>query len=278
LAVLPGPALLSAESLRLSENKVFSGQVLVAHISLMPGAQVTGLWVYGKELDFFSEGAGNELNFVAYIPAGLQRKTGHYAVQLSYQLADNTMIEKKAFEIAPKEFQKQFVKLNTQKQKSLLRSPHLQTESNILGQIFKKKNPSRFYSGQFISPVSGDISSPFGAQRVYDDGSMGWQHKGVDMAAPLGAEVMAANAGVVSLAEVMEVHGLTVVLDHGHGIFTIYNHLSKILVALGSQVAKGQALGQLGMSGLATGPHLHFGLSVGNERVDPLQWREKAPL
>lgn len=95
----------------------------------------------------------------------------------------------------------------------------------------------------------------------YSDSRGAWRmHTGVDFAAPAGTPVLAALAGRVVLAESISGYGLTVVLDHGQGLQTLYAHLQLAAVTVGSQVDQGAELGQVGMTGVATGPHLHFEL------------------
>ena len=95
----------------------------------------------------------------------------------------------------------------------------------------------------------------------YSESRGAWRmHTGVDFAAPVGTPVLAALAGRVVLAEPLSGYGLTVVLDHGQGLQTLYAHLLVIGVTVGSQVDQGSELGQVGMTGVATGPHLHFEL------------------
>ena len=95
----------------------------------------------------------------------------------------------------------------------------------------------------------------------YSEGRGAWRmHTGVDFAAPIGTPVLAALGGRVVLAESLSGYGLTVVLDHGQGLQTLYAHLQATLARVGDRIEQGQPLGQLGMTGTATGPHLHFEL------------------
>ena len=95
----------------------------------------------------------------------------------------------------------------------------------------------------------------------YSQSRGAWRmHTGVDFAAPSGTPVLAALAGTVALAEAISGYGLTVILEHGDGLQTLYAHLQQIDVLLGDQLAEGDQLGLLGMTGTATGPHLHFEL------------------
>jgi len=127
----------------------------------------------------------------------------------------------------------------------------------------------RYWSEPFLLPCAGRISSPFGERRVYN-GEVSSRHSGVDIAAPQGAPVRAANAGRVALVRFCYLEGNTVVLDHGGGVFTIYCHLARARVAAGEMVERGRRIGTVGMTGRATGPHLHFGVRVQGQKIDGL--------
>ena len=136
-----------------------------------------------------------------------------------------------------------------------------------------RENPEKYYSGRFVLPTSGRISMTFGLDEFINGAESG-KHRGLDFANAEGTPVKASNSGVVGLSERLPAHGNAVVIDHGQGIFTYYAHLSKILVTVGEKVKKGQVIGLVGATGVATGPHLHFSISLHNLRVDPKQWLE----
>ena len=131
------------------------------------------------------------------------------------------------------------------------------------------------YAQGFTWPVHGRISGRFGNQRIYvlPDGSEAPKapHSGMDIAAAQGTPVLAPAAGVVTLAEPdLYLTGGTVLLDHGHGVSSNFLHLSRIDVRVGDRVMQGQVIGAVGMTGRATGPHLHWGMNWFDIRVDPL--------
>jgi hypothetical protein len=134
-----------------------------------------------------------------------------------------------------------------------------------------KENNEKYYKGKFIRPTKGRVSMVFGLQE-YINGSESGRHRGLDFANEEGTPVIASNSGIVGLAEYLPAHGNTVVIDHGQGIYTYYAHFKKITVKPGERVWKGQVIGTIGSTGVATGPHLHFSVSLHNLRVDPAQW------
>jgi murein DD-endopeptidase MepM/ murein hydrolase activator NlpD len=126
-----------------------------------------------------------------------------------------------------------------------------------------------FYESGLIRPAEGRISGMFGSQRVLN-GTPRAFHAGLDIAGPVGTPVRAAADGMVALQkENMVLTGDTVVLNHGYGLQTTYIHMSKILVKDGERVRQGDVIGEIGMTGRANGPHLHFGVTWFDVRLDP---------
>jgi murein DD-endopeptidase MepM/ murein hydrolase activator NlpD len=121
----------------------------------------------------------------------------------------------------------------------------------------------------FIWPAHGRISSPFGFKRFFNEEPRA-PHAGIDIAAGMGTVAHAPAAGIVIQTGDYFFNGNTVLIDHGQGIISMLCHLSRIDVKIGQAVAQGDPIGLVGMTGRATGPHLHFGISINNTRVDPL--------
>jgi murein DD-endopeptidase MepM/ murein hydrolase activator NlpD len=109
----------------------------------------------------------------------------------------------------------------------------------------------------------------FGSQRILN-GEPRQPHLGLDVAAPAGAPVRAPAAGRVTLAEPdLFLTGGTILLDHGHGLSSVFAHLSRLDVKAGDEVRQGDVIGAVGGTGRASGPHLHWGMSWFGERLDP---------
>ena len=128
-------------------------------------------------------------------------------------------------------------------------------------------------AGQFW-PVEGIITGRFGkwrgARRRH-----GHYHGGVDIAAPYGTPIMAPLDGTVAFVGRKGGYGLTLVIDHGDGIATLYGHNSEIIVSEGEPIRKGQTLCKIGRSGRSTGPHLHYEVRLEGKAVNPLAWTER---
>ncbi len=124
---------------------------------------------------------------------------------------------------------------------------------------------------RFMWPATGRISGLFGSQRVYR-GEPGAYHGGVDVARPSGTPVLAPADGVVILAAAspFTLEGRLLMVDHGMGLNSAFLHLSRIDVRVGDVVRRGQTIGAIGMTGRATGPHLHWGMRWRGARIDPL--------
>lgn len=124
---------------------------------------------------------------------------------------------------------------------------------------------------RFIRPSSGRITGPFGSQRIYRGGIPAAYHSGADIAAGAGALVVAPADGVVTLASppAFSLEGNLVILDHGLGLNSAFLHLASVSVRAGDMVRQGQAIGRVGATGRATGPHLHWSLVWNGARIDP---------
>jgi murein DD-endopeptidase MepM/ murein hydrolase activator NlpD len=144
-------------------------------------------------------------------------------------------------------------------------------EAKHLHEIYAARSAEKMWAGDFRFPLSGPRrGSNFGSRRILN-GVARSPHTGLDIHAPTGTPVHAAQRGRVALAEELYYAGNAIVLDHGFGVYTFYCHLSKIDVKEGDVVDAGDLIGLVGATGRVTGPHLHWGLEVNEARVNPLQ-------
>lgn len=145
-------------------------------------------------------------------------------------------------------------------------------EEGVRSSTYAVFTPAKYWSGAFVIPVAGPVTTVFGTARSFNGGPVSGNHSGEDFGADVGAPVWAAASGVVALAGDLTVRGTSVIIDHGSGVFTAYHHLSRIDVAEGQYIAQGDGIGAVGMTGLATGPHLHWELVVAGANVNPVAW------
>jgi murein DD-endopeptidase MepM/ murein hydrolase activator NlpD len=142
-------------------------------------------------------------------------------------------------------------------------------EARRLNAIIAGRTAVRLWSGPFQAPVPGEPTSAFGRVSIVN-GQRRSPHAGIDLRASTGTPVQAPAAGRVVLSTSLYYAGDTVIIDHGHGLFSLLAHLSRRDAQEGDHVAAGDVVGLSGATGRITGPHLHWGVRLAGALVDPL--------
>lgn len=142
------------------------------------------------------------------------------------------------------------------------------------------QTPEKYWNGVFLTPNAGRTSTRYGVRRYYNGVfANDYYHRGQDYAGAAGSSVTAPAAGRVALvgtvSQGFRVHGNVIGIDHGQGVVSIFMHLSRINVQEGDFVKAGQKIGAVGSTGASTGPHLHWGLYVNGQSIDPLPWKSQ---
>ena len=146
----------------------------------------------------------------------------------------------------------------------------IKKENNSIGEARAINSNLQFFKNKFTMPVDGIISGVYGSQRILN-GKPKWPHYGIDIAAEQGTMIKSSGSGVVTMAEDdLYYTGGTIIMDHGHGISTIYSHLENILVSVGDKINQGDVIGTVGSTGRSTGPHLDFRINWFQTRLDPM--------
>jgi len=146
----------------------------------------------------------------------------------------------------------------------------IKEENNAIGEARAINSNLVFFKEKFIMPVEGIITGVYGSQRILN-GKPRWPHYGIDIAANQGTMILSSGTGIVTMAEDdLYYTGGTIIMDHGHGISTIYSHLENVMVSVGDKINKGDVIGTVGSTGRSTGPHLDFRINWFQTRLDPM--------
>lgn len=200
---------------------------------------------------------------------------GQYSLELRAYEGRRFILYLTAVQIRYRGFRSEEIAFN-QALSELLTEPDprkVQEYRELLALLSAFNSRSIYQAGTLVLPVdSTRRTSDFADRRLYsysDGGSSRSLHNGIDLAAPVGTPIFASGAGRVVFARQRIISGNSVVIEHLPGVYTLYYHLEEIEVAEGQRLYQGQRIGTVGMTGLATGPHLHWELRVGGVAVDP---------
>jgi murein DD-endopeptidase MepM/ murein hydrolase activator NlpD len=222
--------------------------------------------LFGSELDLVRDGD----RWIGWAVVGLDRKPGRYVLRVKGTLASGGSVAadipiavgKKAFPVQKLTVEPKYVEPPKEALERIAR------ERALLDAIYARRSAALPLDTPFVRPVPGEPTSAFGLRRVFN-GKPRAPHGGLDLRAATGTSVRASGPGTVAYAGDLYYSGLTVVIDHGAGLFSLYAHLSEIAVAEGASIAAGEAVGLSGATGRVTGPHLHWGARVGAAIFDP---------
>ncbi|HIQ52680.1 MAG TPA: M23 family metallopeptidase [Pseudomonas pachastrellae] len=257
LAAFSLPALADGFITRLLDKPVPGG---VAVVALPEQAEAPRATYEGKPLLTIRE---DGQRWIAIVGLSLDTATG----QQHITLADGRQL---SFTVGPREYDQQHITLRNQSQVNPAPAQLARIQRELKEQTdayaqFSPRQPSNLL---FDRPVPGRQSSPFGVRRFFN-GEERNPHSGLDFAASTGTPIKAPAAGKVILVGDYFFNGKTVFVDHGQGLISMFCHLSAIDVAVGQEIPRGGVLGKVGSTGRATGPHLHWNVSLNGNRVDP---------
>ena len=175
-----------------------------------------------------------------------------------------------SFDITDKHYREQRITLSNKRMvtPAPLDLDRIRSEKKLMQAAFKHWHDQPPATLTFIKPVDGPYSSPFGLRRFFNDQPRN-PHSGIDIAAPEGSPIRAPAAGVVTATGNYFFNGNTILLDHGHGLVSMFCHLSKTNVQEGEQVNTADIIGEVRKTGRVTGPRLHWSVSLNNARINP---------
>ena len=246
------------------------GQVLVIKVKGEEQAtEVKGTFLK-RTIPFFREfRPGEPTGYVGLLGIDMQDEPGTYelAVEVKQgeqakQLSFNVLVTKEKFTVEHLTLPKEKVDLD---EKGAAR---WKAEQEQVKQALAENSRLKLWRSNFVEPVSGKRTGIFGSVRIMN-GKPRNPHNGEDIGAPMGTDVAATNDGIVRITVDHIFSGKGVFVDHGLGFYSMYFHLSEILVKDGDLVTAGQIIGKVGATGRATGPHLHWGVKLNGARVNP---------
>jgi murein DD-endopeptidase MepM/ murein hydrolase activator NlpD len=218
----------------------------------------------------------NDAEWFTVIGIDLEMAPGEHPAELLFTYADGrerrqvetVTVQSREFPTTRLSVAPKYVELSAENQARATR------EREEIDAIYATLTPDAYWRDSFRVPIPGTTGGRnFGNRRVFNDQPRA-PHSGADLKATTGTEIHAANRGRVVLAKNLFYSGNAVFIDHGLGVYTVYLHLSEILVEPGSIVAQGQLVGLAGATGRVTGPHLHWGARIIDARVDPFSLLE----
>jgi murein DD-endopeptidase MepM/ murein hydrolase activator NlpD len=246
------------------------GQVLVVKVKGEEQAKEVKGTFLSRTIPFFREfRPGEQAGYIGLLGIDMQDDPGTYelAVEVKQgeqakQLSFNVLVAKEKFAVEHLKLPKEKVDLD---EKSVAR---WKAEQEQVKQALAENSRLKLWHSNFVEPVNGKRTGIFGSVRIMN-GKPRNPHNGEDIGAPMGADVAATNDGIVRITVDHIFSGKGVFIDHGLGFYTMYFHLSEVLVKDGDLVTAGQIIGKVGATGRATGPHLHWGVKLNGARVNP---------
>jgi hypothetical protein len=242
----------------------FAGKTaVIAYFALPPEVEEKGASIK----IFARDGGGNE-TYVSLFPLIKKKKFRSDKMNLTDSFLNQKMGD---FQPLPPELQGKdsfdiFTYINGQMRIA---------NENSIRDLCRKSEPRQLWDGTFLRMKNASPMALFGDHRTYLYGNKAIgesTHLGVDLASTANAPVEAANNGIVVFVGTLGIYGNAIIIDHGLGIFSVYGHLSSISTKTGQTVKKGDVIGNTGTTGLAGGDHLHFGMLVGGQFVNPVEW------
>lgn len=249
----------------LSASEVQRGSYMLVRINNYEGEEIKYTDFLGYERSFFEYDGG----WLSLIPVKTAAKAGDYVLTIS--------IDGESFnrdiKVTDREFEEQYLTVSPSTLEETLESDFARAEFSEKAEPMKKVfTPQKLWNGEFVLPLEAQykVSTSFGTYRTFSNGSTEW-HNAVDMATKGGTPVYATNSGNIIFAQYLQLTGNTVIIDHGMGVLSWHYHMRSISVSEGDFVEKGMKIGEVGTTGLSTGNHLHFGMTVGGIFTDPMK-------
>jgi len=259
-------------SLMFASLAATQGQAVRLEQPHEPGLEAVRVSWGEREVPFVRQGD----EWITVVGVDLDARPGEHTAEVELVFADgrterrpeSIAVETVQFPTTELTVEPRYVELSPEDQARANR------ESDEIARIYSMLTPEAHWTEPFVVPIPGTTGGRnFGHRRIFN-GQPRAPHSGADLRAATGTPIRAANRGRVVLAKDLFFSGNAVFIDHGLGVYTVYLHLSEIMVETGTMVERGQTVGLAGATGRVTGPHLHWGVRVLDARVDPFSLLE----
>ena len=256
------------KSVAWTPQELQSGSACLFSIQLEGSpAKVSAKWM-GHDVSFFRGRDGHD--WYALAGVDLEALPGSYPLEVVATMPDGEVAHlTQDVRVGPSNYKTVYLRVPDRFVKpdaAALRQ--IESDKQAKEIAFSHQTSAPEWSGDFLAPAGSVVSDSFGTRRVFN-GQLASIHRGLDFRVKSGSPVLAANSGEVVLARDMFYEGNCVIIDHGEQLMTVYMHLSRLEVAEGQKVTKGQVIGLSGATGRATGPHLHMGVRWEGAYLDP---------
>ncbi|MCA9837298.1 MAG: M23 family metallopeptidase [Trueperaceae bacterium] len=262
-------------SMSLSESVVAGSPTSIKVAWPADGLQPSSVAVYVNGVLEPLYQKGNEAIALAGIPLGSPSQTVPVQAVLADSYGRTVTLNKQLTVVAD---EREVENLNlTETTYSVVTAEAQEREREALDGAYQsaRTRPLPLWREPFVIPIEGRMTSGYGTPRRYISGGNVSFHTGADIAAPQGTPIRASNDGVVLISNFYPIKGGLTVIDHGASVFSFYFHQSKFLVQVGDTVKRGQIIGEVGTTGLSTGPHLHWEMQINGVPTNPLDWVDK---
>ncbi|MCL4361761.1 M23 family metallopeptidase [Candidatus Dependentiae bacterium] len=257
-----------------TDFKVFQGRTLHVQFQTNKELKEARAKTFSKEFECFSE-SQNSVIYECFVPISCEENPNEYllAIDLLDKVGNNLTLNMK-FQIIPFPFKKQTVKISQEKLKLEEEAGHSEKKlEEVLAELTKQSPKQKLWQGAFYPPTEiKAVTTDFGTVRTTQFRGL-YAHKAVDVINTPKSVIWAPQEGIVVCKDRFAHSGNTIILDHGHGILSMFFHLDNFAnLQVGDKVRRGNPIGTLGMTGHATGYHLHWEMRINNIAIDPMQW------
>jgi len=251
----------------LPKNKPVPGGIALIEIKAPPGIDnVKPIANYNDRPVMLIADEKNAGKWIAVTGISLETEPGPQQLKVKWGDKEDSI----SFDVKTHKYKTQYLKLKSKKHVDLSKKDldrHLSEKKKIVAAL-QHWSDENALDETVMLPVTGRMSSPFGLRRYFNNEPRK-AHSGIDIAAPLGTPIVSPLDGTVIDVGEYFFNGNSIFIDHGQGLVTMYCHMSKVNVKEGQKVKRGERIGAVGKTGRATGPHLHWAISINDTRVDP---------